>query len=295
MSNSHFILLVVQGITEFFPISSTAHLHICSKLIEHSLTLPEEMALDLIPGLIFLVYFRSDVLKLLSGFFEVCSHIIRSTRTYFSAQAKKVVAGTQSTNAAGTQSTNVASINAAPHNMLNDSPNVTFFKFILWSALPILICGALVSIFQVSIPNSAKIIGVNSIIFGALLGLSEYIHPLRRFNRGIILGLAQALACIPGVSRLGICLTVTRAMDIPRDEATRISFLCGIPAIVCAGIVGVVRARHAICTSSMGGAAIVMVALGASALCIFLQYVRTHTLLVFAVYRVCLGGVLLLL
>ncbi|MDR1907347.1 MAG: undecaprenyl-diphosphate phosphatase [Holosporales bacterium] len=351
MADSNIILFIVQGITEFFPISSTAHLHLYSKIVSHSFTLTDSMLLDLVPGIIFLMYFWRDVYSLLLGLFEVGHRVMCWARIKYSEGPSTTSARRNAklslckerpdsdltqepatSDPAACEDSSLASRqvtvtsgrwpdpNAAippPFNRRNSkkersledlltsgqcimpysqekcSLNATFFYFVLWSVIPTLICGALISLLKISIPNSVRLIGINSIIFGTLLGLADYIHPLYRVNSGKLLGLFHILACIPGVSRLGICLTVTRAMGLSRRDAARLSFVCGIPVMLAAGGMGLLQGASSMLP--LLAPSMLMFIIGVISLRLFLSYIKKHSLLFFAIYRVCLGILLLVI
>lgn len=113
--------------------------------------------------------------------------------------------------------------------------------------IPIVIAGlsikAFVPDFDNSIIRSMPSIAIASIIMGLLLGLAEYVGSQKRDFKdltakdGIIIGLAQALALIPGVSRSGSTITAGLFINLERATAARFSFLLGIPAITLAGLV----------------------------------------------------------
>jgi undecaprenyl-diphosphatase len=256
---------IVQGITEFLPISSTAHLHICSKLMGTCQLAPAQtMALNLVPGIVFLLYFYREVIRLLVGFLRVCVKLLTRRKD-------------QRTDTKG-------------HN---EDDSEEFFKFFFWSTLPMLIVGMVLSLLDVKIPGSVKLIGANSIIFGVLLGLADIFGTKQGVQvtgrKGKVLGIAHVLAYLPGVSRLGICLTITRAMGLSREDAMSASFVCGIPALLGAGLVGVLK------LGVVKAPMLIMFPLGVGTLFLFRRYVRKHGLLAFAVYRIALGVMLVLM
>jgi undecaprenyl-diphosphatase len=280
--------VVIQGITEFFPVSSSAHLFFFSKFLkEHQISQVDAMALNLVPGLVFALYFYKDILKLFWGF-------IASFLRFFSLNRR-----------------------FCAQNFRNEE----YFKFFFWSVAPISLVGLLVSGFGISVPTSVELIAINSIVFGILLGwadvkgrqralldeastsntpdsceknrLPDEVRPSRV---GKILGLAHVLSYIPGVSRLGICITATRFLGISRYTAIRVSFICGILPLIATGTLGFFRSfwkSGALYDPHLASTLVlhfgVMFPLGFASLHVFMRLAQKHGLWGIAVYRVLLG------
>ncbi|MDR0631565.1 MAG: undecaprenyl-diphosphate phosphatase [Holosporales bacterium] len=268
MSVSSIISFVIQGITEFLPVSSTAHLYFFSKLFgDGQVTQTDTMALNLIPGIVLLLYFYKDVWQLFLGFTETCRRFCSRSNV------------------------------RAPL-----SPNEKYFRFFFWATLPISVIGLLLSVYGISAPQSVKLIAINSIVFGILLGWADIkgsqcasaLIP----RAGKIFGLIHVISYIPGVSRLGVCITAARLMGFSREVAVRVSFVCGIPALLGTGALGVWKtffsgsAPHAIDFCAFYSLCLYFCGtflLGFTSLFIFMLFTKKHNLLVFAAYRVVLG------
>jgi len=113
----------------------------------------------------------------------------------------------------------------------------------------------------------------------------------------MIIGCAQALAVVPGVSRSGITLVAALAIGLRRDAAARFSFLLGVPAIAAAGIF---ELKPLLKSNDVGGAALavgLLAAAGAGYLSIawLLRFLRARTTMPFVIYRIALGALLLAL
>ena len=200
------VLGFVQGATEFIPISSTAHL----KAVPVFLGWGD-------PGVAFSAIIQlGSIAAVLSYFWDDLSEITKGM----------VKAVTQSD---------------------YESQNFWLAVGIGVGTIPIVVCGLAIKIFVPDFDNSPlrsmSSIAIASIVMGLLLGLSEYIGKHKRnFNDlttkdGIIIGFAQALAIIPGVSRSGSTITAGLFNNIDRATAARFSFLLGIPAITLAGLI----------------------------------------------------------
>ncbi len=200
------VLGFVQGATEFIPISSTAHL----KAVPVFLGWGD-------PGVAF-----SAIIQLGS---------IAAVLSYFWDDLTQITKGM------------VQAVSRSDY----DSQNFWLAVGIAVGTIPIVICGLGIKIFVPDFDNSPlrsmTSIAIASIVMGLLLGLAEYTgNHKRNFNDlrtkdGIIIGFAQALAIIPGVSRSGSTITAGLFNNIDRATAARFSFLLGIPAITLAGLV----------------------------------------------------------
>jgi undecaprenyl-diphosphatase len=148
-----------------------------------------------------------------------------------------------------------------------------------------------------------QIVAWNAIIFGLLMLAADWAGPMRRrmeemtLPGALTIGIAQALALIPGTSRSGVTITAARALGFTRPEAARFSFLLGIPAMVGAGVLVLGDAAQSGEPFS-GGALLTGVltffcALGAIAF--LMALIRRVSLLPFVIYRLALGIVLLAL
>ena len=200
------ILGFVQGATEFIPISSTAHL----KAVPVFLGWGD-------PGVAF-----SAIIQLGS---------IAAVLSYFWDDLTEITKGM---------------IQAVVQSDYN-SQNFWLAAGIAVGTIPIVICGLgikiLVPDFDNSPLRSMTSIAIASIVMGLLLGVAEYVGNHKRdfadltTKDGIIIGFAQALAIIPGVSRSGSTITAGLFNNLDRATAARFSFLLGIPAITLAGLV----------------------------------------------------------
>jgi len=204
-----FILGLVQGMTEFIPISSTAHL----KVVPVALGWGD-------PGVAF-----SAIIQLGS---------IGAVLWYFWDDLKQLTLG---------------AMEAIQKKDYQANP-VRMVLGIAIGTLPIVIIGLGIKIFVPNFDESPirrlSSIAIASIVMAILLGLAEKWGSRKRdFDRlgmqdGILMGCAQALAIIPGVSRSGSTITAGLFMGLERATAARFSFLLGIPAITLAGLVELV-------------------------------------------------------
>jgi undecaprenyl-diphosphatase len=260
------VLGVVQGLTEFLPISSTAHLKVVPVLLgwgDPGVAVTAVIQLGSIAAV--LAYFRNDLVEVMRG-------ISRAFR----------------------------------HGQWSD-PQARLGVAIALGTIPILIAGLLLKKFvpdyDASPLRSMTSIGVVSIVMALLLALAELLGRRRRTLRdvlprdGVLVGLAQALALVPGVSRSGSTLTASLFDGWQRAAAARFSFLLGIPAITLAGLVELKGAFEA--PANGGPLPMVVGILSAAvvswlAIAWLLRFLQNHGTWVFVAYRLIFGVVILL-
>jgi len=202
-----FLLGIIQGFTEFLPISSTAHLKVIPYLFgwdDPGVSISASLQLGSAFAIIF--YFRKEISVITSSFLAVFIH----------------------------------------RRIFKDI-NTTLAIYISVASIPILFFGFLIKLFWSGFSDSdfrsLFSIALISIIMAFLLGLSEFYGTKKKLFRDIklrdiiILGISQSLAIFPGVSRSGVALTSALFSGIERQTAARLSFLVGIPAISISGFV----------------------------------------------------------
>ncbi len=271
------IIAVVQGITEFLPISSSGHLI----LIPYLTDFPDQgplidVAVHVGSLLAIITYFFKDVVVLARGGFA-------SIGIGQAPEARKlfwwIVLGTIPAVAFG------LSIKLGVFNGFAESVfGIEIIDDDLMSSI-----------------RFTDLIAFNLIAYGLLLGLADYLgKEVKDFEDmswrdGLLVGLAQALAIIPGTSRSGVTMTAARALGYKRVEAARFSFLLSIPAVAGAGVLIVPEIFEA-------GAGLALDALIAGVLtfisafltmAFLMNFLKRASMLVFVVYRVAMGCALL--
>lgn len=258
------VLGVLQGLTEFLPISSSAHLRI----------FPEYFGWN-DPGAAFtavvqigteaaiLVYFRRDIWRI--------------TSTWCRALFKRE---------------------------LRSHQDARMGWFIIVGSIPIVVLGAtLKEIIEEEFRN-LWVIGSTLVVLGVILGIADRVgrkvRPIETltFRHAVILGLAQAAALVPGVSRSGATISMGLFLGYDRYTATRYAFLLAIPAVVGAGVFELreIPGGH----SEYGPmptllATVVAFVVGYTAIAWLLRYITTHSYTPFVIYRILLGGLTLAL
>lgn len=266
---------IVQGLTEYLPVSSTAHL----KIAEAFLGIPR--------GDPFLTSF--DVIIQLGTLFAVL--------VYFRAELARMARGALSGLSKG-------------HPLGN--PDARLAWYVLVGTLPV---GLLGLAFERSVDrldlHPARLL---TVIAGSLIALAvvlffaEYLARHRRtmaeltWTDAVVIGLAQALAIVPGVSRSGVTITAGLFRDLRRDDAARFSFLLSIPAVGAAGLWKLQKlVRHGELPLHGAGPANLLIGTAVSGLVGYfviawlLRYLRSRTTYPFVAWRIAMGVLLLVL
>jgi undecaprenyl-diphosphatase len=260
------ILGLVQGLTEFLPVSSSAHLRLVGEF------LPSQQD----PGATFtaitqlgteaavIIYFWKDITRIIGRWFR-------------------------SFGAGKSGSTRVA----------KNDPDVRLGWLIIIGTVPIVLVGYFA---QEAIRSSLRSLWITAFVligFGLLLGLADYLgrkaRPLdeMKFGHGIAIGVAEILALVPGVSRSGATTTAALALGYTRPAAARFSFLLAIPAVFGSGLY---ELQHSF--SEPGGAygyaetavaTVIAFVVGYVVIAYLMKYISTHSFMPFVVYRVVLG------
>ncbi len=258
------VLGILQGLTEFLPISSSAHLRIFPDLLGWGdpgaaftavIQIGTEVAV--------LLYFRKDIWRIASAWIRA---------VYDPAWR-------------GHQDTRLG-------------------WYVIIGSLPIVILGILLKDTIEEDFRSLWIIGTTLIVLGVVLGVADRIGSTDRtlgqmtVQHAVALGFAQAMALIPGVSRSGATISMGRLLGYDRAAATRFAFLLAIPAVVGAGLFELPQipgGDNAYGPVPTVVATVVSFLVGYAAIAWLLRYVTTHSYLPFVIYRIALGSLTLVL
>lgn len=252
------VLGAVQGITEFLPISSTAHLNIVSKAFNFpNYGRTVDVFLNFGTLLAIMIFFRKDVWQLIIGMVDFIRRKKSSERDYF-------------------------------------------LLIVLASSPAIIVGGIAELIFDIE-PNSALIMAINLVLFGIILyvcdNCSEKNNNISHIH-AFFIGCAQALAIIPGVSRLGGCLSVARYLKYSRWYAFRFSMVLSMPAVAGACFLKLLKVMEGKIIISdwhfITVGTIFAFIFGIITLNIMKRFLKTHTFKVIAIYRIILGCAILL-
>jgi undecaprenyl-diphosphatase len=263
---------LLQGLTEFLPISSSAHLRLAGEFLPGAgdpgatFTAITQIGTELAV----LIYFRKDIARIASAW--LTKVIMR-----------KEVAG-------------------------NSRQDVRIGWMIVVGTLPIVVLGYL---FQENIRNTFRslwLIAIVMIVFGIILGIADRFGRSERDlngltpKHGLAYGFAQSLALVPGVSRSGATIAMGRVLGYTRESALRYSFLLAIPAVFGSGFyelktaIGEDNPAAPYSLIETFGATIVAFFVGYVVIAWLMKFIATKSFMPFIIYRIVLGaGILILL
>ncbi|OUZ08226.1 undecaprenyl-diphosphatase [Aeromicrobium sp. PE09-221] len=252
------VLGLIQGLTEFLPISSSAHLAIFPQLFGWGDPGAAYTAVVQIgTELAVVLYFWRDIWTIGSGW----------VRGVFSREAR-------------------------------EAPEWRMGWFIIIGSLPIVILGLLLEDLIDREFRSLWVIATTLVVLGIVLGISEKVGRKNRaidqlnLRHAVMLGAAQAAAIVPGVSRSGATISMGLFLGYERQAATRYAFLLAIPAVVGAGVYklkDIPGAENAYGTGPTIVGTVVSFVVGLAVIHWLLRYVSTRSYAPFVVYRIVLG------
>ena len=258
------VLGIVQGLTEFLPISSSAHLSIIGQFYGgedpgSAFTAISQLGTESAV----IIYFRKDIWKII--------------RHWSLALAGKIP---------------------------RDDPDARMGWLVIIGSVPIVVLGVL---FQDAIDFALRNLWITTAMlagFGVVIGLADHfaknVRPLESltWRHGILYGLAQSLALIPGVSRSGATIAAGLALGYRREAAAKYAFLLAIPAVVGSGFFKLFDIAADPVEPAWGPiilATVVAFAVGLAVIHWLLRYISTHTFRPFVIYRLCLAAVVAVL
>ncbi len=269
------VLGLVQGLTEFLPISSSAHLRIIGELIGNADPGAAFTAITQIgTELAVLLYFRRDIARIcVAWWVSLVGRHGTDTRSRLGAH----------------------------------DPDARMAWWIAIGSVPIVVLGLA---FQDVITSSFRnlyLIVLTLAVFGLILGWADRIGAKRETlshlgpRDAIVLGFAQAMALVPGVSRSGGTITVGLLLGYTREAAARYSFLLAIPAVLGSGMQQLVTSLDVLGTAGTPSLAMTMLAgviafgVGYVVIIGFLRLITTRSFMPFVVYRLGLAALVLVL
>ena len=267
------LLGIIQGISEFLPISSTAHLTIAGNLMN---LIPEGQpelwtafvaVIQLGTLISILIYFSKDVINISSDFI----------RDNFKLKLKY---GEQSLNS-------------------------RLGWLIAVGSIPIIVAGLMMKeLIEGTITKNLYVISVSLIIFAIILAMAEKAAEQKRNMKNLrladslLIGIAQAFALIPGASRSGTTIAGGLFVGLKRSDAARFSFLLSIPAVFTSGIFELYRAFHYLNYTmiiNLVAATFAAALSGYFAIDFLLKFLEKHSTFIFVIYRIALGLLVILI
>jgi len=267
------ILGLIQGLTEFLPISSTGHLTLAGQFmslisLDHSERWTSFIAVIQLGTLIsILIYFRNEIIQITSSFLK--ENILNRIKYQ------------------------------------NQSSNSKLGWLIFLGTLPIVIIGLLFKDeIEGVLTKNLYVIAFSLIALAILLAIAEKISRQNKNieNAGvmeaIIIGLAQAIALIPGSSRSGTTITGGLFVGLNRESAARFSFLLSIPAVFASGLLQFIESLEYLDASAflnLAAATLTSAVSGYLAIDFLLKYLKKHSTFIFIYYRIIIGILILIL
>lgn len=259
------MLAVVQGLTEFLPISSSAHIRIFGQWLgtgDPGATFTAIIQIG--TELAVLVYFWDDIVRIIRAWFGS----LRGT-------------------------------------VAKDDPDARMGWLVIVGSIPIVVLGFCFQDVIRTNFRSLWLVAAMLILFGIILGLADVLGRRAKtldnlsWRDGLLFGGAQALALIPGVSRSGGTITAGRIMGYDRPSAARYGFLLAIPAVLGSGGYEVLTAFREPDPNFAWGptlmATVVTFAVGWVVIKFLMKWVETRSFMPFVLYRIALGTLLLML
>ena len=267
------ILGIVQGITEFLPISSTGHLTIAGKWMNLiSSSNPEHWTafiavIQLGTLLAVLIYFRNDLFLIVRDF---------SSENVFKRKSFK-----------------------------EQTLNSKMGWYLVFATLPVAVIGlGFKDIIEGVFTKNLTVIAFSLIILAVILFIAEKVGKFKRdvndlkWYDAFVIGIAQAFALIPGSSRSGTTITAGLFLGFKRETAARFSFLMSIPAVAASGLLEFYQSLKDIDSNGLINliiATIFSAVVGYVSIGFLLRYLKKNTTFLFIIYRIVVGIIILLL
>lgn len=267
------ILGIIQGLSEFLPISSTGHVTLAGKLLN---LVPEQhpeswtsfiAVIQLGTMAAVLIYFAKDIINIIKDFFK---------ENLF--ERKKL----------------------SEQNL-----NARLGWMVIIGTIPVVIIGlAFKDVIEGSLTKNLYVIAYSLIGLAIILAIAEKVAKFKRdfheltIKDSIIVGIAQSFALIPGASRSGTTITGGLFMGLKRDVAARFSFLLSIPAVLASGLFELYHSLDYLDSAMAVNLVIATIVSGISgyiAIDFLLKYLKKHSTFLFVYYRIAIGLVILVL
>jgi undecaprenyl-diphosphatase len=251
------VLAVVQGLTEFLPISSSGHLVLVPSIFDWAdQGLVFDIAVHFGSLVAVCVYFRTDIMKLIGG-----------------------------------------GLAAIGGDMTSGSSRLAIGLAL--GTVPAAVAGLMFAGWIETHLRSPLVVVATLAAYGVLLALADRFGAQNRdissvkIRDAIVIGLAQALALVPGTSRSGVTITAAMAMGLKRQDAARFSFLLSVPVILLATLykgTSMLMGDEAIAWGTLAVAALISAIVAYLSIEFFMRFVNAIGLIPFAIYRLILAG-----
>ena len=264
------ILSFLQGLTEFLPISSSAHLVIPSQIgIWSDQGLTFDVAVHFGSLFAVIIYFRREVRDLVHQFFALVGKILAFKLDF--------------------------------RNELGRTEDTINLVHLVVATVPILLAGFILKDIAENQLRSLPIIATSTILFGLILWLADSKRTIQKnqtrmnMSRAFLIGIAQIAAIIPGASRSGVTISAALFLGLDREGASKFSLMLGIPTIC--GAMALLTSQIPIAdlssiSISFTVAALISFSVAYASIHYFLKYISKWGFFPFVIYRLCLGTLL---
>ncbi|MEI6462227.1 MAG: undecaprenyl-diphosphate phosphatase [bacterium] len=257
------ILGIVQGLTEFLPVSSSGHIAIFEYIMKYKLSLPEELVMD-IGTLIALIFFtRHEIIKIIK---EVLHPELLTAESYFKFG------------------------------------KFTFSKratLVILGSIPVVIAAVLFKSILEAKSQSIALVSIMMVVVGVYMIIAERVGKKQKTRSKlsikdiIVIGVSQMFALVRGTSRSGVTISTGIILGYTREEAVNMSFLIGMPALIGSSILGLFEFfKEGVPMSAyfpLFCGFLASFISGTIAIRILINFVKTHSLEVFSLYRIIAG------
>ncbi|NEE01292.1 undecaprenyl-diphosphate phosphatase [Phytoactinopolyspora halotolerans] len=295
------VLGVLQGLTEFLPISSSAHLRIYPQLFGWedpgaAFTAVTQIGTETAV----ILYFIKDIWRIIRAW----SLSVFRRGTALEPERAEEMAAAGAGGAAGPRRRRRLARTGAVAPGVYDPAEARMGWYVIIGTIPIVICGITFKDVIEHDFRSLWVVGTTLVVLGIILGISDRVGRKDRMadqlnlRDAVLVGLAQALALVPGVSRSGASISMGLLLGLDRATAARFAFLLAIPAVMGAGIYEWPSAMDEGSVYGMGPtilATVVSFFAGYAVIAWLMRWLERRSFAPFVLYRIALGGLTLLL
>ena len=277
------ILGLVQGATEFIPISSSGHLIIARQLLgENNISgLSFDAVLQFATTLAVLVYFWRDIIKIFFIFLKILSRHI-----FFGARINRWCDFAQSRLPS-------CEVSQKDMNSTNLQKDETLFWVIIIGTIPAVIFGLFLESTMETIFRNVDLVALALILGSILFWFAQKISKqdkILSLGRGVVIGFFQCLALVPGISRSGATISGGLITGLTKEETIRLSFLLSVPILLGTGLKKLFEVRQDLLTTDLGLSlflgSITAFMVGLLSINFLIKYLKNHSLNLFIWYRI---------
>ena len=266
----YLLIALVQGVTEFLPISSSGHLVLLPSITnrsDHGLLIDIAAHIGTLTAV--MIYVRSDLIKMILALKNAALKKLRPKA-----------------------------------NIHIDMYSLVIIRLLIISTIPVIVAGFLISLFEPSVLRLMQTVAISNIVFAMLLWHSDKMSPSKSvigeidLRQALFIGLAQMFALIPGTSRSGVTITMARYLGLNRLSAARFSLLLSIPVIIAAGclqIFKLIQQENIVVGTTAMFVAVFSCIVALGAIHGMMKWLRRANFNLFVYYRLALGLLLLII